>query len=852
VPKTPKRPERPWRATAKRPTRQPRATAKQRVDLATKQMAGLSAESLRKVMFASPIPQIELWRSYYGGAVDMGRIEIALNGAYVGNMRPLTDLSREMVDRDPHLASVLLRRLGLLSMLDYDVVPATGEGIDPVRAQLYASVVRDQLGRIRGFRTKLFQLAWGIYDGRAALEKLWADQRSGPIRWTIKGLGWIHPRRISFGPEREFRIVDAQYNASYFQPVGEALRDYPFKFLEFRPHLFGEYPEREGLGPRCLYWCFFKRFGWRERLILMELFGKPWRIIEIDKDASVNPEDLKDADAQIQALGGAQSARLPRGAKLNAMSPGDNAGRLHESTPRDVDLQISKLVLGQTMTTEAQAGQGIGSKQAEVQDEQQTIVHKMDASTFNEVIEDQLTDDIIVLNFGVEALSHAPRFMLRVDPKSDPDKEVDRLGKALQTGLPISLAEAYERTGYKPPQEDEPALQLTTAPTSEGGAPSPIARATIVWPPGTAPEPREVQIAPGAGGPPVPDNAPGVDEETGEIGTTEDDAISAQHQHTPSLLSRQPDTVNGSPETLVDRAVRETARETARWTDKIAAALEGYSDAGSILRQLKRLSDELNVQPFARVAERRMMHGLMLGALDSAWERENEQAVAPVAFAAPQLPGEGVPAVPAASPSFAGKPYSAALQWFRGKQVLSRASFEQLSVRAKRRAFTVAGMARDDMLEAVHAELLRQVQDGADLRTFRQFAKDRLESAGWTPANPSHVETIYRTNVMGAYSAGRHAEMTQPAVLAARPYWQFVGVDDARTRPTHRAVHRKVFRASDPLFQKIYPPMGYCCRDRVRSLSQADVDRLGLQISTAADVRDLPDPGFDSGVVALL
>jgi SPP1 gp7 family putative phage head morphogenesis protein len=119
------------------------------------------------------------------------------------------------------------------------------------------------------------------------------------------------------------------------------------------------------------------------------------------------------------------------------------------------------------------------------------------------------------------------------------------------------------------------------------------------------------------------------------------------------------------------------------------------------------------------------------------------------------------------------------------------------------------------------------------------------------PANPSHVENIFRTNVMGAYGAGRHAEMTQPAVLAARPYWQVLGVDDARTRETHRAAHGKVFRANDPGWKTAYPPFGYMCRCRVVSRSEADLTRLGLTVATWAGVSGLPDSGFHSGTAGL-
>lgn len=821
----------------------------ERTALAVQRMNGMTVEAMRKTLFASPIPQNELWRTYYGGNVDLLRIESALNGANVGNMRPLTDLSREILDRDPQLGSLALRRFGKLSTLRWAVSPAQGEGIDPKRALDYAQVVRQQLARIPNFRTRIKQLAYGQYDGRAALEKLWErNSRGGPVKWFVKALGWIHPRRLQFGPDREFRVVDSSYSAAYFTPVGEALRDYPFKFIEFRSHLFCEYPEREGLGPRSLYWSFFKRFTWRERLVLLELFGKPWRIIEVDPLANPQPESLEAADLQIQALGGSQTARLPQGAKLNLLQPTDNAGRLHESTAKDVDDQMSKLWFGHTLTTDAKP-QGLGGGgQAQTADDQQELVHQIDAGVISEALKEQLTDEIIVMNFGADALDHAPGFELVVDEETDPGVETDRLGKVLSTGLRVSLSEAYERTGWKPPEEDEPVLQMTAAPTQEGGGPGAVARATIVYPAGQSPDPGEVQIAPGAGGPPLPANDPELDEETGEIGATEDDEVAATRGHRHSVeCARQPDTVNGSPDTLVEKGVRESARETGKWAGQIADAMEGLSDAGAILRRLRDLPGELNVQPLARVAERRLMHGVMLGALDSGWERENDRAVAPEKFAAPQLPG-----VPEAEPAFAAKPYDAAVKWFRSKAVVDKATFEHLSARAKSRAFTVAGMARQDLLEAAHDELGRQIQQGADLRLFKGAVKARLESAGWTPVNPSHVETIYRTNVMSAYGAGRHAEMTQPAVLAARPYWRILGPNDGRTRPTHKAVHGLVLRASDPFFKRAIPPFGYNCRDRVQSLSEADVQRMGLTVVDGSTIRGLPDDGFTSGTGSLL
>src|SRR5690606_19969720 len=126
-------------------------------------------------------------------------------------------LSRETIDTDPHLAAVLNKRFGAISALPWEVLPAEGIGVDKEKATFYADVVRNQLKQLPDFGQRIHQLAWGLFDGRAALENVWAlapmipnlptvtHPKFGSVNWLIKDLGWIHPRRIHFGPERELR-----------------------------------------------------------------------------------------------------------------------------------------------------------------------------------------------------------------------------------------------------------------------------------------------------------------------------------------------------------------------------------------------------------------------------------------------------------------------------------------------------------------------------------------------------------------------------------------------------------------------------------------------------------------------
>lgn len=925
--------------------------------------AAVTTEQLKTIFFSRQPPEQDLYRTRYGRALNLDRIEQALTAADWGNMRQLTDLSRETVDTDPHLAAVLNKRFGSIAALPWEVNPAHGEGIDRDKARRFADIVRGQLRQLPNFSQSIQQIAWGLFDGRAALEIEWLMAPVLPgttipegVTWLVKNLGWIHPRRLHFGPEREIRIYDGFYAGS-FAEVGLALNDVPLKFIQFAPQLFGDYPEREGLARRSLYWSFFKRFGARERQVLMELFGKPWRWLEVLEDSTADRDDLRDADDIMQNLGGQVSARFPRGTKFQVSQPAKGAGEVHAAVIEESDKQISKLVLGQTGTTDGMAG-GLNNSQALVMQDEQLMILMRDATSVSEAVETYLTDAIIELNFGPEELSHAPHFRLRSDVPLDRKAELERLQLALQTGIEIPVSEAYEVSGFRPPREDEAIIKMDYPPTHPFAVQAPAERPIIVYPSTAKLPPRKVQpISPaGEGGLPEPKMspaapAPGNGRNGGETGAApavtpglqpaegegegeaatataqqvtapfggfedfddclrtmreqghgeeaaasicgalkrevegaagqiiqsahpadrgvlmntlladaefdhpacedrrielqagaDDDDATALTDDVPLMVrrSRQPDTVNGSPEVLIAKGVTDGARQTAKIGQAIIDATEGLEDPGQIIEAIDMAGEDVNLHPLTRSIERRILQGLMLGALDAQFEDESGQPVKPATF---QVETD---------PKFVDRPLREAVNWFRSRAPVDRMTWDRLSAAAQRRAFTVAQQANTQIIGKVKNALQSFIRRGKQLKTWKAFAEQHLEAAGFTPANPSHVETIFRTNVMNAHNSGRLARQTQPAVLRLRPFWQVRTVDDSRRRQTHGDADGKVLRKTDPWWTTAYPPFGFNCRCRVVSLSQKDVDARGLRVSTGADMPALPDPGFTSGTPSML
>ena len=318
-----------------------------------------------------------------------------------------------------------------------------------------------------------------------------------------------------------------------------------------------------------------------------------------------------------------------------------------------------------------------------------------------------------------------------------------------------------------------------------------------------------------------------------------------------TLANKQPETVNGSPESIMDRGVRRAVKITGSWVDEIAEAVEGLGTSKEIREALRRIEQRLDQSELeGALAEADLQSGL-LGALDAHYEAETEDIVAPAKFSGSEfvyLLEER--ARSESGGRFASRGIDHAVGFFERLEVLQVNSLiearEWLDEYSVRHAFWVSGLVKKRMLQDVRKELSRQIAKGSDLRTFRKFVKARLESAGWTPKNRSHVETVFRTNVLKSYGAGRAKQMRHPSVIKARPYWRITGVKDNRTRETHRAVQGWILLASDAAWLEAYPPFGMNCRCRVTSRRNATVVRLGSEL-----LRYVPDLGFRSGLPSL-
>lgn len=809
-----------------------------------KLVPGMSAADLRTQLIPDRLPQAEQYRTTFGRALTMDRIQSAITQADYGLMVELTDLESEMLSLDPHLSTVVRKRVAQVTALPWEIMAASGDGIDDDDATMVADVVRSQLARARGMRRMIGDLAWGLYHGRSASEIDWR-QAAGKASLEVAGFRWVHPRRLSYGPERELRLIDTFSRRGQFAGDGVALGDYPGKFISWTPRMFCEYPEREGIAPRTLYWGFFKRFSWRMRMILTETFGIPWRVVEVDKDANVTKEALDDARDAAEALGGENTAAIGRGMKLQIHNPEERSGELFGMSASDVNAEMSKLVLGQTSTTDSDANRA----NSIVGKGEQDIILVDDAAAISEQATEQVVAAIVVANFGGGALRLCPKFELQAQPPRDQKADLERVQMVVNLGVPVPVAQVREMSGIREPSEDEAAIVGTQVFGPLGG----VNTITEVVEPGAEP-------TQSTGATPSGDDPAELPEETIEDGGTEAAAERAEGDLMRATMAPwqlavvpsgpEPDDAFGSIDAIIERAAGDAEPVVQLMVARIIARVPADPSEADIASAI----DWLDAHPIdpgklAKTLEESTLHSAMLGALEAEWEAENNGAVKAETFAFE--PGE-------ASAGFATEPFEEAVASFLEHEVVTRDVFDAMAGEAKRRSFSVAGLADRAMVDVVRDELVRNIASGDDLRGFRKALSKRFQLSGWLKRGPEievptlagrpwHVETIYRNANMRAASDGRNAQMTDPDVMAARPYWQVVTGNDNRVRKTHKPLHGMVFRADDPSWASKRPPWGHNCRCKLVSRSQRDVDRRGLKVSGADGLAKVPDKGWNDG-----
>ncbi len=188
-----------------------------------------------------------------------------------------------------------------------------------------------------------------------------------------------------------------------------------------------------------------------------------------------------------------------------------------------------------------------------------------------------------------------------------------------------------------------------------------------------------------------------------------------------------------------------------------------------------------------------------------------------------------------------------AVDYFRSKGYVISWNWQETKAATHAQAFTVAKAVRMDVLTSIQSEVDRAASEGTTEREFIKTLTPRLQAQGWWGkqmiadsaggieevqlGSPARLATIYRTNLATSYQAGRYQQ--QLGSTETHPYWQYIAIMDGNTRKSHAAMHGRVFRFDDPIWDTLYPPNDWGCRCRVRALTAEQVKRMGLTVESS-------------------
>lgn len=587
------------------------------------------------------------------------------------------------------------------------------------------------------------------------------------IEWHRAEGMWL-PKKVHHRPQAWLQI--AHVNGSEELRLrdhtadGEAL--WPFKWILHTHKAKSGYLSRSALF-RVLAWPYlFKNYGVGDLAEFLEIVGIPLRIGKYPSAAS--EKDKVTLLRALASIGHNAAGIIPEGMLLE----------FHNAAVGDADpfmamidwceKSISKAVLGGTLTSQAD-GKTSTNALGNVHEGVRMDLRDADARQLQRTLTRDLVYPIAALNGLADSLRRCPKFKFQLKEPEDIKTFAGNLPALVKMGFRIDRQWAQEQVGIPEPEDDADLL--------------------------------------------------GDDE---PVDTNDDDGPPKRSERVALTAQMAPTADTGDAvEIATDMLTRVAEAPMALWVRTLEMAAAEHADFASYEAHLVDVIGALSLAPLADEIAKAMTVTGLAGRASVADELAAEIGVA----VATSQQGAGV--------IYRG--WEPAAEYFRQKLNLPTLRWDDLWQGQHARAFVVAGATRDALLKDLREAVRAAVEDGIAFETFRkQFEAivARNKWTGWTGESTDagrawRARIIYKTNLRTSHAAGRYRQMTDPAVLAHMPYWQYRHNTLVNPREEHKGWDGIILRWDDPWWQTHYPPNGWGCNCDVRPLSERQLRKLG-------------------------
>lgn len=395
-------------------------------DQLTQRVAGPNVMGVRSIITGHPAQ-----------GLNPSRLSGILRQAEQGNAKAYLELAEEMEEKDLHYLAVLKKRKEAIAQLPIEVIPAD----DSAEAKADAELVEQFIDRD--------ELQDEMVDMLDAIGKGWSVTE---IVWEMSDSQWM-PLRLERVDQRWMEFDQYDGEALYLLgDAGERQELSAFKYITHQVKAKSGIPVRGGLARAAAWHYMFKNYAWKDWVSFLETFGMPIRLGRYDNgETEENKWVLLNA---LASLGSDAAAMFPKTMEVEFVDggKGTSPADLWKSLIDTCDEYLSKIVLGQTNTTDAKSG-GLGSGQANVHREVEETIERSDARRLSTTLNRDLVKPIVMLNRGPR--KKYPKIRIgRPDPV-DVKSMTDAAEVLVPMGVRVSAQKMREAAGLPAPESDD-------------------------------------------------------------------------------------------------------------------------------------------------------------------------------------------------------------------------------------------------------------------------------------------------------------------------------------------------------------------------------------------------------------
>ena len=367
------------------------------------------------------------------------RLGTILRDAAEGNARAYLTLAEEMEERYLHYASQLQTRRLAIESVDITI---SADKVPPKIVDAVTELVEDD-----GFKEAIGNLPDGISKGYACVEMMWEYERRHlrPVEYRERDPRFFQMERLGL---RHLRLaVDGSIEG---EPLPEA------KFLRHMPRTKLGLPLRRGMARPAAWGYLIQQFTLQDWAAFSEVYGMPLRVGKYNVGASSS--DKRTLLKAVASIANDAAAIIPAGMDIEFHEVnGANGAAVFGGLLEYVDKQISKLVVGQTMTSDD--GSSLG--QAKIHNEVRLDILRADCRQLAITINRDLIKSFVDLNFGPQ--EHYPVAEMPVPDPEDVKALADSLGVLVPLGLRVGQNEIRNKLGLSDPDKDDEILKKETS-----------------------------------------------------------------------------------------------------------------------------------------------------------------------------------------------------------------------------------------------------------------------------------------------------------------------------------------------------------------------------------------------------